>query len=100
MAEPLRLGEEGRGSCSTGVTQRMVLSPHSAAAAPSAASGFGHGAFPCFHAVPKSQPVLPCLLRRLLQKGKGDAAVRLLAASPHPWGSAPLGLGTPPRPQG
>lgn len=39
----------------------------------------GHGAYPCFHAMPESQPVLPCLLRRLLQKGKADAAAALAA---------------------
>ncbi len=29
----------------------------------------GAPALPCFHPVPESQPVLPCLLRRLLQRG-------------------------------
>lgn len=56
----------------------MVLASHSVTSAPSPGGGFGHGAFPCFHAMPESQPVLPCLLRRLLQKGKGDTAVCFL----------------------
>jgi hypothetical protein len=28
---------------------------------------FAHGMLPCFQPLPESQPVLPCLLRRLLQ---------------------------------
>lgn len=31
----------------------------------------------CFHPLPESQPVLPCLLRRLLQKGRYDDALEL-----------------------
>jgi len=31
----------------------------------------------CFHPLPESQPVLPCLLRRLLQKGRFDDALEL-----------------------
>lgn len=47
-----------------GVTQRM------ARASPSTAAGSGLGStLPCFHPIPESQPVLPCLLRRLLQRG-------------------------------
>ena len=60
-----------------GVTQRLVRAPGSSAVAPGGAPG--HGAYPCFHAMPESQPVLPCLLRRLLQKGKADAATALAA---------------------
>ena len=32
---------------------------------------------PCLHPVPESQPVLPCLLRRLLQRGAFDEALTL-----------------------
>ena len=62
-----------------GITQRTVRAPASggAASAKGSNSAFGHGAYPCFHAMPESQPVLPCLLRRLLQKGKTDAALAL-----------------------
>lgn len=31
----------------------------------------------CLHPLPESQPVLPCLLRRLLQKGRFDDALEL-----------------------
>lgn len=31
----------------------------------------------CFHPLPESQPVLPCLLRRLLQKGRQEEALEL-----------------------
>ena len=31
----------------------------------------------CYHPVPESQPVLPCLLRRLLQKGRQEDAYEL-----------------------
>jgi hypothetical protein len=31
----------------------------------------------CLHPLPESQPVLPCLLRRLLQKGRQDDALEL-----------------------
>lgn len=67
---------------SAGITQRTVRTP-GAGAGTAAGRGpdgaFGHGAYPCFHAMPESQPVLPCLLRRLLQKGKADAAAALAA---------------------
>lgn len=68
--------------CLAGITQRTVRTPGAGAgtAAGRGADGaFGHGAYPCFHAMPESQPVLPCLLRRLLQKGKADAAAALAA---------------------
>ena len=42
----------------------------------------GHTRLPCFQVVPESQPVLPCLLRRLLQQGKLQVSALLLAA-PH-----------------
>lgn len=42
-----------------GVTQRTVRSK---------ASGGDGGELPCFNPLPESQPVLPCLLRRLLQQ--------------------------------
>jgi hypothetical protein len=64
-------------ACVAGVTQRILRSPGAGAATTSSAPG--HGAYPCFHAIPESQPVLPCLLRRLLQKGKVDAAIALAA---------------------
>ena len=69
-----------------GVTQRLVRAPGSSAVAHGSAPG--HGAYPCFHAMPESQPVLPCLLRRLLQKGKADAATAL-AAHHSRWGFGP-----------
>lgn len=40
-----------------GITQRTVRNK----------AGEG-GELPCFHPLPESQPVLPCLLRRLLQQ--------------------------------
>jgi hypothetical protein len=70
-----------------GVTQRLVRAPGSSAVAHGSAPG--HGAYPCFHAMPESQPVLPCLLRRLLQKGKADAATAL-AAHHSRWGCGPM----------
>lgn len=51
-----------------GVMQRTVRSQ---AFAPDAAQSL------CFHPLPESQPVLPCLLRRLLQKGRQDDALEL-----------------------
>lgn len=47
-----------------GVTQRMAR----LLSASAASSGLG-STLPCFHPIPESQPVLPCLLRRLLQRG-------------------------------
>jgi hypothetical protein len=41
---------------------------------------------PCFHPVPESQPVLPCLLRRLLQRGalaEAHALARRHESGPH-----------------
>lgn len=64
-----------------GVTQRMTRS-----AARSQASSTAHGLYPCFQPLPESQPVLPCLLRRLLQKGKAKEALSLATAhsqAPH-----------------
>ena len=55
-----------------GVTQRAVRSGVAAAGRGGGQGGPSHGAYPCFHAVPESQPVLPCLLRRLLQKSKTE----------------------------
>lgn len=37
----------------------------------------GCGQFPCFYPIPESQPVLPCLLRRLLQRGSIQEALTL-----------------------
>ncbi len=56
-----------------GVTQRAVRNGVAAAGRGGGQGGPSHGAYPCFHAVPESQPVLPCLLRRLLQKSKTEA---------------------------
>ncbi len=45
-----------------------------------------HASYPCFHPLPESQPVLPCLLRRLLQKGKAKEALSLATShsqAPH-----------------
>ncbi|GMH38535.1 hypothetical protein BSKO_06419 [Bryopsis sp. KO-2023] len=58
-----------------GVTQRLVRSPPT--------NGHSDGSslvssLPCFYPIPESQPVLPCLLRRLLQRGAFREA-RLLA---------------------
>jgi hypothetical protein len=45
----------------------------------------GGGDLPCFEAAPKSQPVLPCLLRHLLRRGAdGDAAALASAAEGRP----------------
>eukprot|EP00891_Asterochloris_glomerata_P001441 jgi/Astpho2/1441/e_gw1.00025.4.1_t len=52
-----------------GVTQRVARSQQLAA----------RSTLPCFHPLPESQPVLPCLLRRLLQQGKDGAAMSLAA---------------------
>ncbi len=54
--------------CCAGVTQRTVRSSAFQPAAPQSL---------CFHPLPESQPVLPCLLRRLLQKGKFQDALEL-----------------------
>ena len=56
-----------------GMTQRLSRPPLPSSPAPSS-SGY---ALPLLHPVPESQPVLPCLLRRLLQKGAFDEAVSL-----------------------
>lgn len=55
-----------------GVTQRMQKS---SVIGPSAT--LSHANYPLFHPMAESQPVLPCLLRRLLQKGAFDEAVVL-----------------------
>ena len=57
-----------------GVTQRATRSGIAAAGRGGGQGGPAHGAYPCFHAVPESQPVLPCLLRRLLQKNKTEVS--------------------------
>ncbi|PRW44970.1 RAB6A-GEF complex partner 1-like isoform A [Chlorella sorokiniana] len=60
-----------------GVMQRVVRSP---VFPPEAAQSL------CFHPLPESQPVLPCLLRRLLQKGRYDDALELArwhSSGPH-----------------
>lgn len=62
--------------------------PQSAASSASTprAPAAPHTAYPCFHPLPESQPVLPCLLRRLLQQGKASEALTLAqrhASAPH-----------------
>ena len=54
-----------------GVTQRTM---RSGGPPQGRSSGSSHalGTYPCFQAIPESQPVLPCLLRRLLQKNKAE----------------------------
>ena len=67
--------------CCTGITQRMTRS-----AASQQSTSYAHGQYPCFHPLPESQPVLPCLLRRLLQKGKTQEALSLATShsqAPH-----------------
>jgi hypothetical protein len=54
--------------CPAGVVQRTARSQ---AFPPEAAQSL------CFHPLPESQPVLPCLLRRLLQKGRAVDALEL-----------------------
>ncbi|KAL0029799.1 hypothetical protein WJX77_000735 [Trebouxia sp. C0004] len=64
-----------------GITQRMTRS-----AASSQSLTHAHASYPCFHPLPESQPVLPCLLRRLLQKGKAKEALSLATShsqAPH-----------------
>lgn len=56
-----------------GVTQRMQKS----GARVGLATPLSHANYPLFHPMAESQPVLPCLLRRLLQKGAFDEAVVL-----------------------
>ena len=54
-----------------GVTQRTVRSG-GLLQGRGAGPGQALAAYPCFQAMPESQPVLPCLLRRLLQKNKAE----------------------------
>ncbi|KAL3150452.1 hypothetical protein ABBQ32_000282 [Trebouxia sp. C0010 RCD-2024] len=64
-----------------GITQRMTRS-----AASQQSTSYAHAQYPCFHPLPESQPVLPCLLRRLLQKGKAQEALSLATShsqAPH-----------------
>lgn len=86
-----------------GITQRVVRG-HSAAVAVAGggsegsvhggglgggySSGgiFSHDSAPCFHPLPESQPVLPCLLRRLLQQDRAAEALALArrhSGAPH-----------------
>jgi len=74
------------------VTQRVVR--HAALALDprgggGAAAGYAHARLPLFQPLPESQPVLPCLLRRLLQQARagalrGAARGALPAARPVP----------------
>lgn len=55
-------------------------------AASQQSTSYAHAQYPCFHPLPESQPVLPCLLRRLLQKGKAQEALSLATShsqAPH-----------------
>jgi hypothetical protein len=67
-----------------GITQRMVRAQ---SGRPQAAAGGAivlpqpASTLPCFYPIPESQPVLPCLLRRLLQQGAFTDA--LLLANKH-----------------
>ncbi|GFR46890.1 hypothetical protein Agub_g8533, partial [Astrephomene gubernaculifera] len=68
-----------------GITQRIMRGPAGLLSSGcfSAASA---AQLPCFHPIPESQPVLPCLLRRLLQRGAFPEAVSLArrhARGPH-----------------
>ncbi len=62
------------GVCAAGVTQRVVrhaalaLDPRSTGGGGGAAASYAHARLPLFQPLPESQPVLPCLLRRLLQQ--------------------------------
>lgn len=47
-----------------GITQRIVRGPGYAGAAVGLGLGPSVTQLPCFHPIPESQPVLPCLLRR------------------------------------
>ena len=67
--------------CCAGITQRMTRN-----AARQQSTSYAHAQCPCFHPLPESQPVLPCLLRRLLQKGKAQEALSLATShsqAPH-----------------
>ncbi len=55
-----------------GITQRIVRGPPGLAAA--AGPAFSASQLPCFHPIPESQPVLPCLLRRCAAPGWHAAA--------------------------
>lgn len=70
-----------------GVTQRVVRSPAvigNRPAGPGAAGAQGGAtSLPCFHVIPESQPVLPCLLRRLLQRGAYANALLLARRHEH-----------------
>ena len=64
------------------MTQRVQRAPGYA----TASNSLAHSRLPAFHPLPESQPVLPCLLRRLLQQGKASAAAQLArhhATAPH-----------------
>ncbi|KAK9798509.1 hypothetical protein WJX73_005261 [Symbiochloris irregularis] len=67
-----------------GVTQRLHRLPTPGqppgtprASASRADQRIAHTSLPAFHPLPESQPVLPCLLRRLLQQGQASAAETL-----------------------
>ncbi|KXZ55895.1 hypothetical protein GPECTOR_2g1446 [Gonium pectorale] len=72
-----------------GITQRIVRGQASLltfGGAGGGASTMSASQLPCFHPIPESQPVLPCLLRRLLQRGAFKEAVMLArrhARGPH-----------------
>jgi len=67
---------EAAAAARAGVTQRVVR--HAALALDprgggGAAAGYAHARLPLFQPLPESQPVLPCLLRRLLQQARAGA---------------------------
>lgn len=74
-----------------GVTQRVVRGPSTALGLGTGQSTSGAQGtlaptpvpLPCFHPIPESQPVLPCLLRRLLQRGAFADALALARRHEH-----------------
>ncbi|GIL70747.1 hypothetical protein Vretifemale_1461 [Volvox reticuliferus] len=69
-----------------GITQRIVRGTGGPMVGPNGVAMASAAQLPCFHPIPESQPVLPCLLRRLLQRGAFQEAVSLArrhARGPH-----------------
>ncbi|GLC73770.1 hypothetical protein PLESTF_001417100 [Pleodorina starrii] len=69
-----------------GITQRIVRGSGAVLAGGGGPPMVSAAQLPCFHPIPESQPVLPCLLRRLLQRGAFQEAVSLArrhARGPH-----------------
>lgn len=69
-----------------GITQRLVQGHPIPGVISNQVQGPGVLKLPWFHPIPESQPVLPCLLRRLLQHGAFEEALALAhqhAQGPH-----------------